>query len=109
SEWRWLDARSADTTPHLIAKRHTGHAYSCDHGANGGPIHVLSNYSGATDFQIFAAEPDRGGPEAWTPLVAHKAGRLIQDIVSLKDYLIRLERENGLPFAPWSQEYSCPV
>ncbi|MEL6324648.1 MAG: hypothetical protein AAFQ84_10515 [Pseudomonadota bacterium] len=38
SEWRWLDARTADATPHLIAKRQTGHEYSCDHGANGRPF-----------------------------------------------------------------------
>ena len=40
---------------------------------------------------------DNPGRENWRDLVPHKAGRLILDYTCYKDYLVRLEREDGLP------------
>ena len=37
------------------------------------------------------------GRENWRDLVPHKPGRLILDVTCFKDYLVRLEREDGLP------------
>ena len=39
----------------------------------------------------------RPGRENWRDLVPHKPGRLILDVTCFKDYLVRLEREDGLP------------
>src|SRR5690606_2825374 len=33
----------------------------------------------------------------WTELVPHEPGRLILSILAFKDYLVRLERKDGLP------------
>ena len=33
----------------------------------------------------------------WREIEPHKPGRLILDVVAYKDFLVRLERENGLP------------
>ena len=37
------------------------------------------------------------GPEHWREIEPHRPGRLILDVVAYKDFLVRLEREDGLP------------
>src|SRR3546814_8766494 len=53
--------------------------------------------SGAIDFKIVEAPLDAPGRENWRDLVAHRPGCLILGLQLFKDYLVRLEREDGLP------------
>ena len=41
--------------------------------------------------------PDDPAPANWQEIEPHRPGRLILDVVAFKDFLVRLERENGLP------------
>ena len=90
-----IDAADPDAAPRLVASREREHDYSVDH--HEGRLIILTNSGGAEDFRIVeapVATPDR---EHWREIEPHKPGRLILDVVAFKDFLVRLEREEGLP------------
>jgi oligopeptidase B len=62
-----------------------------------GQLIILTNSEGAEDYRIVAAPADNPGREHWREIEPHRPGRLILDVVAYKDFLVRLERENGLP------------
>src|SRR5690606_20195743 len=58
---------------------------------------ILTNADGAKDFKVMtapAADPVRAN---WQELVPHEPGRLILSITGFENYLVRLERKDGLP------------
>ncbi|MHA1517439.1 MAG: S9 family peptidase [Alphaproteobacteria bacterium] len=95
SEISLIDARDPCATPRLIAAREADHEYSADH--HEGRLIILTNSDGAEDFRIVEAPADHPSPENWQEIEPHRPGRLILDIVTYKDFLVRLEREDGLP------------
>ena len=95
SEIRFLDLSAPDKGLRLIAPRETNHDYQAEH--HEGRLIILTNSDGAEDYKLVAAPIDSPGRENWRDLVPHKPGRLILDTTCYKDYLVRLEREDGLP------------
>ena len=95
SELRFLDLSAPEKGLRLVAPRETNHDYQADH--HEGRLIILSNSDGAEDYKIVEAPIDNPGRENWRDLVPHKPGRLILDYTCYKDYLVRLEREDGLP------------
>src|SRR5690606_24009310 len=95
SEIRLIDAARPDSPPRLVAPRRTAEEYQLDHG--GGLVYILTNADGAEDLQIVTAPAQTPGREHWRDLVPHRPGRLILHHTVLRDYLVWLERENGLP------------
>lgn len=95
SEIHVIDADDPHLEPVLIAARETGHEYSLEH--QGDNFIILTNCGGAEDFKIVFAPVDKPGREHWQDIEPHREGRLILDVVTFKDHLIRLEREDGLP------------
>ncbi|MEQ8355519.1 MAG: S9 family peptidase [Kiloniellaceae bacterium] len=99
SEARVIDAAAPETTPRLIAARERGIEYDVtDHGER---FLILTNADGAIDFKIAEAPIETAigtaGRECWRDLVPHASGRLILSLLVFKDFLVRLEREGGLP------------
>ncbi len=95
SEWRILPADDPSAEPKLVAARETGLEYDLEEG--GDVFFILTNADGAKDFKIMtapAADPARAN---WRELVPHEPGRLILSILAFKDFLVRLERKDGLP------------
>jgi oligopeptidase B len=90
-----IDAADPSAPPRLIAPREAEHDYSVDH--HDGKLIILTNSEGAEDFRIVEAPVANPGRENWKEIEPHRPGRLILDIVAFKDFLVRLERENGLP------------
>lgn len=90
-----IDAADPLAPPKLIAPREPEHDYSVDH--HDGKLIVLTNSEGAEDFRIVEAPVEAPGRENWREIEPHRPGRLILDIVAYKDFLVRLEREDGLP------------
>ncbi|HXG79570.1 MAG TPA: S9 family peptidase [Methyloceanibacter sp.] len=90
-----IDAANPYAAPLLIAPREPEHDYSVDH--HDGRLIILTNSGGAEDFRIVEAPVDAPGRENWREIEPHKPGRLILDVVAYKDFLVRLEREHGLP------------
>jgi oligopeptidase B len=95
SEVRLLDPLDPGAGLRVVAPREIGHEYSVEH--HEGRLIILTNDAGAEDFKIVEAPVDKPGRENWREIEPHKPSRLILDIAVFKDFLVRLERENGLP------------
>jgi oligopeptidase B len=95
SEVWLLDLESPGAELTCVAPRQTGHEYSVDH--QGDRLIILTNADGAEDFKLTSAPVASPSHAHWTDLEPHQPGRLILDVLALKDYLICLERKDGLP------------
>jgi oligopeptidase B len=88
---------SADplAAPKLVAAREAGLQYELEEGDD--EIFILTNADAAKDFKVMtapASEPIRAN---WRALIEHQPGRLILSLQSFRDWLVRLERADGLP------------
>ena len=90
-----IDAADPASPPRLIAPREAEHDYSVDH--HEGRLIILTNSDGAEDYRIVEAPADNPGRENWREIEPHRPGRLILDAVAYRDFLVRIEREDGLP------------
>jgi oligopeptidase B len=90
-----IDAADLGAAPRLVAAREAEHDYAVDH--RDGRLIILTNSEGAEDYRIVEAPVATPGRENWREIEPHRPGRLILDIVAYKDFLVRLEREDGLP------------
>ena len=90
-----IDAADPSAAPLLVAARKPEHDYSVDH--HDGRLIILTNSGGAEDYRIVEAPAESPSPEHWREIEPHRPGRLILDVVAYKDFLVRLEREDGLP------------
>lgn len=95
SEVWLLDLETPDTVLTCVAQREVGHEYSVDHQSK--QFIILTNADDAEDFKIMCAPITSPGRANWTDLEPHDPGRLILDLLALKDYLVCLERKVGLP------------
>ena len=95
SEVRFFPADATKPEPRLIAPRVPGVEYAPEHW--GDHFVILTNRDSAIDFKIMSSPVGNPGPDHWQDIVPHEAGTLIVDVAVLKDYLIRLERHEGLP------------
>jgi len=96
SEVRFLEANNADATPTLIAAREDNVEYYVDH--HGDDFYIYTNEGGAVDFKIAKAPIATPGRENWTDWLPHRPGTYITTFTPYKDYLVRLERSNALPW-----------
>ena len=95
SEVHILDGDDPAGTPRLVAPRRPAERYELDD--SGGRFYILTNAGDAEDFKIVTAPVATPGREHWSDLVPHHDGRLILSITAYKNWLVRLEREAGLP------------
>ena len=95
SEVHLIPADRPEEAPTCVAPRITGEEYDVEDA--GDFLTLLTNRGGAEDFQIVTAPIAAPGRDNWAPLVPHRPGRLILSQTALKDHLVRLEREGGLP------------
>lgn len=95
SEYRILPADDASAQPTLVAPRETGLQYDLEEG--GDVFFILTNADGAKDFKIMEAPAGDPVRANWREVVAHEPGRLILSILAFRDFLVRLERKDGLP------------
>jgi oligopeptidase B len=100
SECWLIDLTVADTAATPVAGRETAVRYTVEHHPAFMGEDVLlfrTNADGAEDFKI-AWAPRRTPERAhWRDLVPHRAGVYVLSFTVLADWLIRLEREDGLP------------
>ena len=79
----------------MIAARQAGLRYDLmDHGDR---FFIRCNAEGAQDFKIVTAPKDDPSMANWRDFVPHRSGRLIVAASLFKDFLARLEREDGVP------------
>ena len=95
SEVRLLPADDLSATPTLVAPRQDGVEMSIEHWRD--RLIILTNADDAEDFKICQTPLETPEREHWRDLVAHRPGRLILTIAVFSHFLVRLEREDGLP------------
>src|SRR5690606_37217345 len=95
SEFRLLKTSDPTATPKLVVARETGLQYDLEEG--GDVFFILTNADGAKDFKIVTAPVADPTRPNWTDLVPHEPGRLIMALLPFRDFLVRLERKDGLP------------
>jgi len=95
SEVHLVDADQPASPLRMISARETGHEYSVEH--RGDELIILTNSGGAEDFRIVTVPVGAPTPENWVELIPHRPGCLIIEVVVYDEYLVRLEREDGLP------------
>ena len=95
SEYRLIPANDPFAAPKVVKPREVGIQYDLEEG--GDIFFILTNSGGAKDFRIMTAPASDPREENWTELVGHEPGRLILSIIGFRDWLVRLERKDGLP------------
>ncbi|MBV8754096.1 MAG: S9 family peptidase [Hyphomicrobiales bacterium] len=100
SESRLIDLTVPDAAPFIVAPREISVRYSVEHHPTlfGDEVLVIrTNADGAEDFKIVWTPLRTPGREHWRDFVPHRAGVYLLSLVMLRDWLVRLEREDGLP------------
>ena len=104
-----LDADRPEGAPVSVAGRRTGVDYHVEHAVIGGRDALLVLHDEhAVDFELsvlFSTGDDDGGgygdpstaPQRWTPLVAHQAGRRLEDVDAFAGHLALSYRRDALP------------
>ena len=101
-----LDAARPDGAPRSVAGRRTGVDYQVEHAVLGGRDALLVLHDdGAVDFELslLSAQADGGygdpatAPQRWTTLVAHQAGRRLEDVDAFAGHLALSYRRDALP------------
>ena len=95
SEYRLLPADRPDAEPVVVKTREDGVQYDLEEG--GDVFFILTNSGGAKDFRIMTAPVSDPREENWSELVPHEPGRLIISVLGFRDFVVRLERKDGLP------------
>ena len=95
SEIRLIRADDPHGEPVVVAERQTAVEYDLTEG--GDVFYVLTNADGAKDFKIMETPVDAPQPENWREVVPHEPGRLILSHMAFRDFLVWLERREGLP------------
>jgi oligopeptidase B len=95
SECHLLDLADPAAKPVLVEPRAPG--VHMDVEPLGARIFICTNAGGAEDFKIASAPLATPGQAFWADEVPHCPGRLILTFAVFPDYLVRLERETGLP------------
>ncbi len=92
----WLiPAKEPMATPKCVRKRQKGVEYSLTEG--GDIFYILTNIDGAKDFKIMSTPFDKPTEENWIEVVPHQPSRLILAHDAYKNFLVWLERRDGLP------------
>ncbi len=100
AESRLIDLTVADAVPFVVAPRETSVRYEVEHHPDllGEPALVIcTNADGAEDFKIAWTPLATPGRAHWRDLVPHRPGIYVMGIALLRDWLVRIEREDGLP------------
>ena len=95
SEVHWFKADELNATLRTVAPRQTDNEYSVVHWD--GQFYISTNLDGAVDFKVMKAPMEATSRDQWEEVIPHRPGTLLLGMQPQKDYLSRMERENGLP------------
>ena len=90
-----IDAERPLDAPTLIAARQAGIEYDIEHWND--QFIIKTNRDGAEDYKIMVAPLADPSPENWTDFIPYREGCFLVGYIVLKNWLIRMERENALP------------
>jgi oligopeptidase B len=101
-EYRYLDADRPEAALEVLQPRQRDHEYSVDHF--GDHFYIRTNHQ-AKNFRLMRAPVEKPGMENWREVIPHRPDTLLSDIEIFRDYLVVVERRNGLlqlGIRPWS-------
>ena len=93
SEVRLIPAENPTAEPHVVEPRTRGVRYELEHW--NGRFLIHTNADGAVDFKVVEAPLDDPSRKAWRDWRPHQPGRYVVGIGALKDWFLRLVRENA--------------
>ena len=100
SEVRLLDLANPLAKPIVVEPRKLGIRYSVEHHPmlGGEPKLVIqTNANDSEDFKIVLAPLSKPGRANWQNFIPHRPGTIILDTAVFNDWIVRLERSEGLP------------
>jgi oligopeptidase B len=95
SELWLIDPEKPDESPRLVAARVPGIEYDIEHWND--RFIIRTNAGDAEDYKLVTAPVSAPGRENWVDFIPHRPGIFIVSYIVMKDWLIRMERENALP------------
>ncbi|MEO6607021.1 MAG: S9 family peptidase [Aestuariivirga sp.] len=95
SECWLIDADKPDEKPRLVASRTEKIEYDIEHWND--RFLIKTNKDGAEDYKIVEAPIDAPQSSNWRDVIPHRPGILLVSFLVLKNWMVRLERENALP------------
>jgi oligopeptidase B len=104
NEYRYLDADDPDGDFRLFMVREPDHEYSIDHF--GEHFYITTNWN-AENNRLMRTPVDRTTKEHWEEVVAHREDVLLLGFDVFRDYMVVVERKEGLlqiRIRPWSGE-----
>jgi len=88
-----IAGRDPEALPVVAAPLVRGERYSLTHW--GDRFVVQTNAGGATDFRLMVTPDDAPSRGNWTPLVEHRPGHFLIDVMTFRGYLVWSERCDG--------------
>jgi len=102
SEYRYLDADNPDGAFTVFLPREKDHEYQVDH--YGAFFYVRTNYK-AKNFRLMRTPTTATAKENWIEVIPHRDDVLLETFQVFKDFLVAVERKDGLiqmRVRPWS-------
>jgi oligopeptidase B len=95
SECWLIDADKPEAKPRLVASRTEKLEYDIEHWND--RFLIKTNKDGAEDYKIVEAPLDAPQSSNWRDVIPHRPGIFLVSFLVLKNWMVRLERENALP------------
>jgi oligopeptidase B len=95
SECWLIDADKPEGKPRLVASRTEKLEYDIEHWND--RFLIKTNKDGAEDYKIVEAPIDAPQSSNWRDVIPHRPGVFLVSFLVLKNWMVRLERENALP------------
>jgi oligopeptidase B len=94
TEYRYLDAAFPDDDFKIFAPRKHGIEYNLFHQNN--KFYILTNKDNATNFKLMQTVVSNTAMDNWQDVVAHRNNVLLEDAEVFNDFIVLMERHNGL-------------
>ncbi|MBX2991566.1 MAG: S9 family peptidase [Bacteroidetes bacterium] len=102
TEYRYCDANTPDGQFRIIMSRMDNHEYSVEHFESN--FYIRTNYK-AKNFRLMRTPVLDTRMLSWRDVIIHRRGTLLEGFAIFKDFLVVIERKNGLRqirVLPWS-------
>lgn len=90
----FFDSNDKDPKPKVIRPFEKGVLYSVYHHDD--MFYIQTNKDGATEYKIMSTLVENYADDNWSEYLPHRDDVTIEGLIVLKDYMVRIERENAL-------------
>jgi oligopeptidase B len=94
NEYRFLDANNPNGQFKVLQNRERDLEHSISF--YNGDFYIVTNKDGATNFKLMKCSENATSKDNWVDVIPHREDYFLEDIEIFKDYLVIVERNNGL-------------